>query len=174
MINYANLTKTLSSALPPWLHLIVCRERVVTEVLTHQFQKYSPQTIVRLLHGSRCTTKQSLLGELARELGFPSYFGHNWDALDECLADLQDWMPATAYILLFLEADELLADSREDFKTLLDILNTAALGWASRRPSVPFHTVLQCHPDEKDRMLSRMRGAGVIFSLWDCTEGRMQ
>jgi RNAse (barnase) inhibitor barstar len=174
MSNYEHLTKTLSSALPPWLHLIVCQERAVTEVPTHQFQKYSPQTIVRVLRGSRCTTKQSLLEGLARELEFPPYFGHNWDALDECLADLEDWMPATAYILLFLEADELLADSQEDFKILLDILQTAALRWASRRPPVPFHTVLQCSPDEKDRMLSRMRATGVLFSLWDYTKGGTQ
>jgi len=35
--------------------------------------------------------KQKVLGVLAKGLRFPSYFGWNWDALDECLRDLS-WL----------------------------------------------------------------------------------
>jgi hypothetical protein len=35
--------------------------------------------------------KEKVLGVLARGLRFPSYFGWNWDALDECLRDLS-WL----------------------------------------------------------------------------------
>ncbi|MCE9607179.1 MAG: barstar family protein [Planctomycetia bacterium] len=35
--------------------------------------------------------KQKVLGALAKGLRFPSYFGWNWDALDECLRDLS-WL----------------------------------------------------------------------------------
>jgi RNAse (barnase) inhibitor barstar len=35
--------------------------------------------------------KQDLLGCIATKLKFPDYFGYNWDALDECLADLS-WL----------------------------------------------------------------------------------
>lgn len=35
--------------------------------------------------------KQKVLGVLASGLRFPSYFGWNWDALDECLRDLS-WL----------------------------------------------------------------------------------
>jgi len=174
MSNYEDLTKTLSSALPPWLHLIVCQERAVTEVPTHQFQKYSPQTIVRVLRGSRCTTKQSLLQGLARELEFPPYFGHNWDALDECLADLEDWMPATAYILLFLEADELLADSQEDFKSCS--ISCKLLLFVGRVADRQFHFILSCSvlPMKKTECYPECELRACFFSLWDYTKGGTQ
>ncbi len=37
-------------------------------------------------------SKQKLLRTLAKELQLPAYFGHNWDALEECLRDLS-WLP---------------------------------------------------------------------------------
>jgi hypothetical protein len=33
------------------------------------------------------TTPEQLFGVLADGLDFPGYFGHNWDALDECFTD---------------------------------------------------------------------------------------
>ncbi len=38
--------------------------------------------------GARCQTASSFFIECAGALALPDYFGHNWDAFDECLADL--------------------------------------------------------------------------------------
>jgi len=46
--------------------------------------------VVRVPRGLR--SKQKLLCVLADKLRFPAYFGHNWDALEECLGDLS-WLP---------------------------------------------------------------------------------
>ena len=44
-------------------------------------------------------TDKELFFVIANTMHFPDYFGHNWDALDECLSDL-DWLPAEGYLLI--------------------------------------------------------------------------
>jgi RNAse (barnase) inhibitor barstar len=61
--------------------------------------------VVRL-EGSRIKSKGDLLAAVATTLNFPDYFGHNWDALDECLGDVDEptvieWIEAC----LFANAD---------------------------------------------------------------------
>ena len=47
--------------------------------------------------------KEKLLGVLASKLRFPAYFGHNWDALDECLRDLS-WLSDQPRVVIVHEA----------------------------------------------------------------------
>ena len=72
-----------------------------------------------------CLDKDELLRRLAVSLRLPATFGHNWDALADCLRDL-GWMPAWGYVLLFEHADELRQATEADFITLLGILDDAA------------------------------------------------
>jgi RNAse (barnase) inhibitor barstar len=44
---------------------------------------------VAVIDGRRCPTKATLLAEIARVLQFPEWFGHNWDALVDCLRDTE-------------------------------------------------------------------------------------
>jgi RNAse (barnase) inhibitor barstar len=44
------------------------------------------------------TRKEDLLRCIAAKLKFPDYFGFNWDALDECLADLSWLQTREVYI----------------------------------------------------------------------------
>jgi RNAse (barnase) inhibitor barstar len=47
-------------------------------------------TAVRTVHldGHRVDSKDDFMGAVAEALDFPPYFGRNWDALDECLAEV--------------------------------------------------------------------------------------
>ncbi|MFC5740999.1 barstar family protein [Dyella tabacisoli] len=85
------------------------------------------------LHISRiqlqgCRDKTELLKRLAKELPLPADFGHNWDALADCMRDLA-WLNAPGYLLLFEHAEDLRDASEDDFDTLLDILDEAAESW---------------------------------------------
>jgi hypothetical protein len=47
--------------------------------------------------------KEKLLSVLAAKLRFPSYFGQNWDALEECLRDLS-WLSEQMRVVIVHEA----------------------------------------------------------------------
>ncbi|HSG77597.1 MAG TPA: barstar family protein [Burkholderiales bacterium] len=79
--------------------------------------------------------KESLLERLALALGFPAWFGGNWDALEDCLGDL-GWRAGDGHVFLFAGYENLPAD---DLGVLLDVLAASAAYWAER--SKPFFAV---------------------------------
>ena len=79
--------------------------------------------------------KQALMERFARALGFPQWFGGNWDALEDCLTDLS-WSKAAGHVLLIEGADSLAADERG---ILADVLGSAAAYWLERKR--PFFAV---------------------------------
>nr|BEK66191.1 hypothetical protein KPHV_34180 [Kitasatospora purpeofusca] len=89
---------------------------------------------LRLVRGANCRTRAALFAEWARALSFPGYFGHNWDAFEECLNDalLPPGAAAagaadTRLLVLVADADALLADEPPaQLALLLDILDAVA------------------------------------------------
>jgi len=85
---------------------------------------------VARVDGDRCGTARALFTEWARALDFPEYFGHNWDALEECLGDVlyPPGRPDAAELVLLVERAELLlaAEPPAALATLLGILDDAA------------------------------------------------
>jgi Barstar (barnase inhibitor) len=67
----------------------------------------------------------ALFDSLATLLRFPGYFGHNGNALDECLHDLA-WLPDGEVVIE--HADLPLADNEDDLRTYLSILRSAVVG----------------------------------------------
>jgi RNAse (barnase) inhibitor barstar len=72
--------------------------------------------------------KEELLKRIAGALGFPEWFGGNWDALEDCLSDLS-WRAAQGHVLVFQDFD---AIAQDDLGVLLDILASSAEFWAAR------------------------------------------
>lgn len=95
-----------------------------------------------------------LFDEFARALDFPDYFGHNWDALEECLADF-DWLRAKGYILLIHDADAVLPEDEEEYETLLEILSDAGEAWSKGQTAdgqrAPFHVCFAVTEQERSK-----------------------
>ncbi len=88
--------------------------------------------------------KAAFFERLALALQFPEWFGHNWDALQDCLADMS-WLPAEGYVVILERCDAFRADGGEDFATMLQVFDAAADAW--REENVPFWTLVDMHAD---------------------------
>ena len=139
----------LQSIKPPWTVLLVLKPGQRAESLV----KVPDGFLVKVMRGSKCRSAEGLFAELAKALEFPDYFGHNWDALEECLADLE-WLPAKGYLLFFTDAEQILPDDEEEFATFLEVLNDAGEAWASgqtEKRAKPFHSVLAVSERNKSK-----------------------
>lgn len=76
--------------------------------------------------------KAALLERTAAALHFPDWFGHNWDAWFDCLADLSWIAPAQGYVLLLRRARGLQRSAPEVLDTALAVAEDAARVWAGR------------------------------------------
>lgn len=109
---------------------------------------------MRTIQGKKCRTPSGLFSEFARALALPDYFGHNWDALEECLADLE-WLPAKGYILLITDSHAVLPDDEAEYETLLEVLDDAGEAWSKGHTAdgrrAPFHVVFVIAQQDKSK-----------------------
>jgi RNAse (barnase) inhibitor barstar len=80
---------------------------------------------------SHAGSKSELLDLLAREVGFPSTFGRNWDALADALQDLS-WRPAKGYVMRLVHAARAGQALGADWATLIEVLRLTASYWKTR------------------------------------------
>ncbi|MFH1619184.1 MAG: barstar family protein [bacterium] len=95
-----------------------------------------------VLDFSSASDKRSMMKQFAVQMKFPDYFGHNWDALEECLKDLQEWIKAPGYLLIIRGYDASEGKFPEEMKNICEILESVSAFWSSRKPPVTFKTVL--------------------------------
>jgi hypothetical protein len=143
-----------------WLHLTTAGPAEVGDAVAAVNRK--PRTVARFLRGRKMRTAAALFDEFAAALQFPSYFGENWDALDECLADLS-WLPADRYLIAITSAPEVLdVASPADRQLFWDLLKRAAgeqVGTAAGQRSTK-RTVFRVLAQGATKELSRLPVAG--------------
>ena len=88
---------------------------------------------------SKITDKDGFLDAIGKALDFPDWYGHNWDALADCLTDLS-WMAADGYVIVLDHADAFARANPTDFATALSIFQDAADTW--REDGIPFWALI--------------------------------
>jgi RNAse (barnase) inhibitor barstar len=136
---------------------------------------------VLVVRGRKMRKTAALFDEFAAALQFPSYFGENWNAFDECVSET-DWMPlGDGFVLIVNDADQVLIDADED-DTLDVLVGTFALAFENYaapiaqgawfdRPPVPFHVVLQVEPTVVPATHARWLAAGAKLRVVDLATG---
>ncbi|TBV08078.1 barstar family protein [Stutzerimonas kirkiae] len=71
------------------------------------------------------STSEELLKALYYSLWFPGYFGFNWDALYDCLRDLE-WIPRRKVVIVHSILPKL---PESELKVYLEVLRDSALDW---------------------------------------------
>lgn len=111
------LTTIMEKAVRGFPEICVCAasrlDQAVRELAAERF-------VVRLIRGHRACDKTSLLCETAAAMQFPHYFGNNFDAMDECLADLL-WPDACTIIVVLANAVVAAKNSDTEFRTYLEV-----------------------------------------------------
>lgn len=128
---------------------------------------------VRVVRGRKMRTVDGLFDEMAAALQFPPYFGENWAAFDECMADM-DWLPINVgIVVVVLDPGDVLADAADvELGVLVRAIAHAADAYSQPiesgewwdRPAVPFHVVLQSPPAGSEAVRAHWLAAGAEIS----------
>ena len=90
---------------------------------------FEPRAVPREGHIARVQggvgSKTALFAALVEALKLPEHFGHNWDALEECLRDLS-WIPEKTVALVH---EHLPGLPKKELMTYLEILSDAVNNW---------------------------------------------
>ncbi|MFF7274410.1 barstar family protein [Streptomyces griseorubiginosus] len=131
---------------PPWIRVIPTDVNIsIADALPSTGSAFTAR-----MQGLDMSDADGVFSQFYENLRLPAYFGWNWDALRDCLEDL-DWIDVNRYHLVIDDADSVLAGSPGERATLFRILSNAAKYWA-RKPDFPekvkvtFSVFLLCRP----------------------------
>lgn len=154
---------------PPWVFLLNTQKNTFDEMLIRFRKEEARRNIGVLLRGGKMQNIPDLLKEIAASLQFPSYFGENWNALQECINDLS-WLPGDNYFIGINDIHELLIEeTAADLKAFLKLMDDTAKTWgkdldlgeAWGRPAKPFHIVLQYESEFKKIISEKFVGLPI-------------
>jgi len=133
------------------------------------FERQCAGRVVRFLRGAKMADACGVFDQFGAALQFPYYFGENWPAFSECIQDLS-WLPATNYLLVVLDAAEVLKGVDEEFAKLVSILHDCCekwplgfdLGQPWARQAASFQVLLQTDVENSDALKRRLVAADSI------------
>jgi RNAse (barnase) inhibitor barstar len=86
---------------------------------------------VAVLKGRRCRSFKSFLKRIGKAFKFPSYYGMNLNALNECLNDLE-WIEQPNYLLIIEDKEVFLNKESEEMRAhIFNFLERVSKQWAN-------------------------------------------
>lgn len=156
---------------PPLFHLVGASLSDITNfgwsLITHS----SLPVAIRFLRGKKMLEVDALFDEFAAAMQFPYYFGENWQAFDECLADLE-WIKADSYILIITNSESVLSEEDEDkYSIFIGALHRVAEEWGQAinngeawdRPAKAFHIIFHTLPTNLEKARARLNSIDALF-----------
>jgi RNAse (barnase) inhibitor barstar len=92
------------------------------------------------LDGQKTQDEDTYFTELVKALDFPDYFGRNWDAVADCLTDL-DWEKGDQIVVFHSAADRLSTDQPWVWQAMMSVWQRSVEYWSEA--GVSLYLVLQ-------------------------------
>lgn len=147
------------------LHLIECEAEQLVKMAMKAAGNGSHDRVI-VLEGEKCKSVASFLKEFNEKFFFPDYFGLNFDALDECLNDLE-WLEAENYLLFIRDIDVVLSEDPGAFNDFIRIMENTVKEWnqgrqygAQYNPPTPFDVIFHCE-DNLSVNEHRLKSGGI-------------
>lgn len=107
-----------------------------------EFAAYCQQTGWQcfVLEGEHIRTKAEFLQYCAQVMQFPDHFGQNWDALADCLTELDNSV-VTQHVILYTQPERFANTEPEQFAIALEVLESAVDYWS--HTDTPMYVLLQ-------------------------------
>lgn len=152
----------LWSPVPPWIYVGFGEAQRAAWAPSHFYARAGTDTCVRRLRGWKMRTAGELMSEVGAALQFFDGFGENWYALEESLCYLDEWLPASAYVVVVERAEEVLSGDEEQLRALLATFNSAGEFWSQpvggperfERGPVPFHLLLNVSAEQPEAVVA--------------------
>lgn len=149
---------------PPWLSRWVVDEDTAYNVLWRLRGRLAGSGVfLGSLRGWQMRERSDVFSQFSALLQFPPYFSNSWNAFVDGVQDL-NWLRARGFVLVILEAADVLRDADDDeYALLLSVLSStgAAMSQPTEfRAALPFHVVLQAAPQRAPELEARLAGAG--------------
>ncbi|MER6254782.1 barstar family protein [Streptomyces sp. NPDC001584] len=115
----------------PWVHVVPEQGALPVDLLLPD----TGRTYAVRLDGREMRDTDAVFLQFYDRLKLPDHFGWNWNALLDCLRDLDWLLPADRYVLVLEAADEALPDDADTRRLLFRTLLRAGRRWAGTRRS---------------------------------------
>jgi RNAse (barnase) inhibitor barstar len=132
MTTWLDIRKAIPGVQGFHLHTVKTEPGVLTTILLNLGFK------IYVIDGAKIRDESSFFSEVAKVFDFPAYFGHNWDAWNECLGDFRQSLTANRTAIIWEHADQAFDTDAQTFLEAVCDLNRLSISVA--HPPLPYST----------------------------------